>query len=170
MKNLIIAILIAFSTGIIMSCNPGSKGAENQTTTTESTKKMEEPPVTEPAKAENHEAEETHELNTWGAGEHKGIVAEAGEKNHIEMALSGKDVNFYPLDDLTNSVDTKGWTGKAILQYKGGSSKTFDLMIMNGALTAMGANTDKSFTAIATLMNNGQSISAQFSSEGSSGK
>lgn len=168
MKKQIITLSIAISTGILMSCNSANKGAENETTTTDSIETIQQDAAPHSDEA-NNEAKEAHEVDKPGDGPHKGIIEEAGEKNHIEMVVNGKDVSFYPLDDLTNPVDAKGWTGKAIFQYKGGSSKTVDLMMMNDALVAMDANSGKSFTAIATLMNDEQSISAKFSSEGSIG-
>lgn len=168
MKKQISAILIAISMCIFMSCSTGNKESENQTSATDTSMKMQE--QTEPTSHEaNNEAKESHEVHKPGDGPHKGIIEEAGEKNHIEMTIKEKNVAFYPLDDLTNPVDINGWTGKAVFQYKDGSSKTIDLMMMDGALTAMDANSDKSFKAIATLMMNGTTISAQFSSEGSMG-
>lgn len=167
MKKTFITILIAAGIGIFMSCNEGNKEGEKNSATADTSAKMQEQPA--PATESNNEAKETHEVDKPGDGPHKGILEEAGEKNHIEMVISGKDVTFYPCDDMTNPVDIKGWTGKAVFQYKGGGSKTIDLMMMNDALTAMGANSGKPFKAIATLALNGTSVSAQFSSEGSMG-
>lgn len=116
----------------------------------------------------NNEQQEEHEVDKPGAGPNKGIIEEAGEKNHIEMVLDGKNVNFYLLDDMTNPVDMKGLKGTAIFQYKDGKVKTIDLMEMNGTLSAMDANTS-TFTVIPTFKVNGQSISSKFKSEGSIG-
>lgn len=159
MKIKIAAILIALSTGIIMSCssNKTKTADENSSAQTASDK----------ASETNAEAEETYQLNKYGAGPNKGIVIEAGDKNHIEMVVKDKDVMFYPLDDLTNPIDINGWTGKAIFQYKDGTSATIPLMLVNGSLKAAGANSGQLFTAIVTLNKGGESISTQFNSDSS---
>ena len=88
----------------------------------------------------------------------------------LMSSSSGNKGADSPCDDMTNPIEANGWTGKAIYHYKGWSSKTIELMMMDGALTVMDANSGKSFTTIASLMNNGQSISTKFSSEEGLGK
>ena len=166
MKNSIItmsAIIIVLGTGILISCSSNNNGANNQTTDADTSMKKSEQVSPEA----NKEAEESHEVDKPGGGPHKGIIEEAGEKNHIEMTMNGKDVAFYLLDELTNPIETKGWIGKAVFQYKDGKAKSIDLMLMDGALTAMDANGGKSFTVDINLSMNGQSIASKFSSEGS---
>ncbi len=156
----VIAVLLLATAAFISSCgNAGEKKTEMKDTM--SLIPTEVAPATT---AESGEEAETHELNKFGAGPHKGIVVEAGEHNHLEMVIDGKDVNFYPLDDKTEPLDVNGWTGRATFQYKDGTSKNVDLMNMNGMLMATGANTG-SFKAVATLTSNGNTISSQFSSE-----
>ena len=156
------AFLIA-SAAFISSCgNAGTKQADMKDTTTLTQ-------TTPATSAESNKVKESHEVDKPGDGPHKGIIEEAGEKNHIEMVIDGQDVNFYPLDDLTNPIDVNRWTGKAMFQYKDGSTKNVDLMNMNGMLMATSANTSP-FKAVATLVMNGNSISAQFNSEGSIGE
>ena len=161
MKMKIAAISIAISLGALTSCGNDVKPADK---TNDTVAKQADDHEDHDHGAGNEE-KETHELNKPGAGPHKGIVVEAGEKNHMEMVINGNDVLFYPLDDVTNPLDTKGWSGKVIFQYKGGSTKTIDLMMMNGALMAMGANSGGPFNAVATLTMNGESINAQFKNE-----
>ena len=159
------AVLLIATAAFISSCG----NSEEKKTEAIDTTAMSQTPATPSAATESNEAKEAHEVDKPGNGPHKGIIEEAGEKNHIEMAIDGKDVNFYPLDDMTNPLDLKDWSGKATFQYKDGSTKNVDLMNMNGMLMATGANTG-SFKAIATLTMNGNSISAQFNSEGSMGE
>lgn len=163
MKMKIAAISIALSLGLLTSCGNEEKNPGNST---EAIAKEDQGHDADGHEGHDHgagnEEKETHELGKIGAGPNKGIVVEAGEKNHMEMTINGKEVIFYPLDDLTNSIDTKGWTGKAIFQYVDGTSKTIELMMMNGGLTAMDANGGKDFTVIATLTLNGESIIGQF--------
>lgn len=160
----VIAVLLIATAAFISSCgNAGEKKTEMKDTMS-----LIPTEITPDSSAESKEAEESHEVDKPGAGPHQGIIEEAGEKNHMEMVIDGKDVNFYPLDDMTNALDVNGWTGKAVFQYKDGTSKNVDLMNMNGMLMATGANTG-SFKAVATLTMNGNSISAQFNSEGSMG-
>lgn len=166
MKKSIIGISVIFMTlgmGILISCNSGTKSSDNQANSSDAATKK----AVQSQPEANAEAVESHEVDRPGAGPHKGILEEAGEKNHIEMVMNGKDVAFYPCDEMTNPIDANGWTGKADFMYKDGKSKSIDLMLMDGALTAMGANSGKSFTVVATLTMSGQSISSKFSSEGS---
>ena len=166
MKKSIIGISVIFMTlgmGILISCNSGTKSSDNQANSSDAATKK----AVQSQPEANTKAEESHEVDKPGAGPHKGILEEAGEKNHIEMVMNGKDVAFYLCDDLTNPIDVNGWTGKADFQYKDGKSKSIDLMMMDGALTAMGANSGKSFNVVTTLTMNGQSISSKFSNEGS---
>lgn len=166
MKKSISAIPTLFSVLSIVffvSCNSGTEKSDNQSNTLDTAKEKSVQSSTEA----NTEAEETHEVDKPGAGSHKGILEEAGEKNHIEMVMSGRDVAFYPCDDKTNPIDANGWSGNANFHYKAGKSKSIELMLMDGALTAMEANSGKPFTVVTTLTMNDESISANFSSEGS---
>ena len=117
------------------------------------------------SESEEGESEETHEVGKTGAGPHQGIIEEAGEENHMEMVLNGSDAEFYPLDELTNPMDIKGWSGKAVFQYADSTSKNFDLEIMDDMLMATGANAGQKFKAEVTLSRKGKSISAAFESE-----
>ena len=163
------AIVIAIGTSILMSCNSGNKSTENETAAMDTSMKMDNQQAAT-NNATVSEEKESHEVDKPGDGPHKGIIEEAGEKNHIEMTMNGKDVAFYLLDDMTNPINAKDWTGKAVFKYKGGNEKSIDLMMMDGALTAMGANSGKPFTSTVTLTMSGQTISAEFNSEGSIGK
>ncbi|MEO6166615.1 MAG: hypothetical protein ABIO46_03990 [Chitinophagales bacterium] len=154
------AVLLIATAAFISSCGVSE---EKKTANADSAAMA---PITTVTATESDEAEESHEVGKQGAGPHKGIVEEAGEANHAEMVVSGKDIVFYPLDDKTDALDTKGWSGKVIMQYADGDTKTMDLKMMDNMLMAMGANTGEKFKAIVTLANGSTSISSEFSSEG----
>ena len=148
----------------LSACNSGDKTTtepnSTETTVTESATPDADANTTT-ATHEEGEAAETHKLNVMGAGPHQGIIVEASQ-GHMEMSLNGKDAMFYPLDDRTEPIDSKGWTGKAVVQYPDGDSKNATLANKNGALVAEGVNTGENFKAVVTLMNNGQNVSATF--------
>lgn len=146
-----------------ISCNSATQSSDNAANSSDTSMGT----AVQSKSETNKEEEESHEVDKPGAGPHKGILEEAGEKNHMEMVITGKDVAFYPCDEMTNPIDANGWTGKASFQYTDGKSGLTDLMLMDGVLSAMNANAGKSFTVVTTLTMNGQSISAKFNSEGS---
>ena len=104
---------------------------------------------------------EEYPVGVIGKGPHGGTIEEA-DPNHIEIMADGDDLVFYLLDDETKPVDMRGVTGKAKMQYADKSTKTIDLMEMDGKLTAMSAINGKVFTALCTLTKDGKSYSASF--------
>lgn len=121
------------------------------------------PPVSDHNADKPEEKEVDHHVGELGKGPHGGTIEEA-EPNHIEIMSKGKDLMFYLLDGDAKPLDVTGTTGNVIMQYADKSHKTIQLMGMNGILSAMGANSGKAFTAVATLTKNGQSYSATFMS------
>lgn len=107
--------------------------------------------------------DEEHPVGVIGKGPHGGTIEEA-DPDHIEVVAEGNDLIFYLLDGKTNPLDMKNVTGSIRIQYPDKSSKTIDLMAMDGKLTAMGALNGKAFTVLCTLNKEGKSYSASFDS------
>jgi uncharacterized membrane protein len=108
--------------------------------------------------------EEDHHVGEFGKGPHKGTIEEA-DPNHIEIVSDGTDLIFYLLDGDAKSIDMKNVTGSVKMKYAGKSDNKIDLMEMDSKLTAMQVNTGKGFTAVCTLIKNGKSYSATFTSD-----
>ena len=112
-----------------------------------------------------HAQKNPHHVGEFGRGPHGGTIQEA-EPNHAEILVKDSKVYIYFLDGDTKPISNKGITGKAMLQFKDGSTANAKLVADGtGGFVIDNAKAATYSNCIITAKVNGKSVSAKFKSK-----